>query len=184
MKQEPQKTEEIEESEMTDFERELAQAILYALEYRGFYDCGKYIDADLIARIRPLMQKQEQEAFDVDGTARDILKGARYVTGNQYPEDSYEYAAYKAGFESALGMVYRELTGTPKTQGKLQTIYSQGITEGERRGAERERKELDNWLVENQETVPVLTVNSRSQYDLKQMVSIHKSRKYLTTPRD
>lgn len=54
--------EEIEEHEMTDFERELAQAILGALEYRGFYDCGKYLDTSLIEHIRPLIHQELQKA--------------------------------------------------------------------------------------------------------------------------
>ena len=54
--------EEIEEHEMTPFESQLAQSILGALEYRGFYDCGKYLDTSLIEHIRPLLHQELQKA--------------------------------------------------------------------------------------------------------------------------
>jgi len=62
---------EIEEHEMTQFESKLAQAILGALEYRGFYDCGKYLDASLIEHIRPLLETERRQA---DERLRDVLK--------------------------------------------------------------------------------------------------------------
>lgn len=37
------------------FETQLPQAILGALEYRGFNDCGKYIDPTLWEHIKPLI---------------------------------------------------------------------------------------------------------------------------------
>lgn len=57
--------EEIDEEDMTEFERKLAQAILGALEHRGFYDCGKYLDSSLIEHIRlehirPLLTQYHQ----------------------------------------------------------------------------------------------------------------------------
>ena len=68
--------EEIEEHEMTDFERELAQAILGSLEYRGFYDCGKYLDTSFIEHIRPLfhqeLQKAREEAMAREKQIKDI----------------------------------------------------------------------------------------------------------------
>lgn len=57
-----QSDEEIEEHEMTPFEAQLAQRILAALEYRGFYDCGKYLDTSLIEHLRPLLTHLSQEA--------------------------------------------------------------------------------------------------------------------------
>jgi hypothetical protein len=57
------KSNEIEEHEMTSFDRELAQAILSALEYRGFYDCGKYLDASLIEYIRPILDAERAKAI-------------------------------------------------------------------------------------------------------------------------
>ena len=61
MKDPQKRVEEIVEEDMTEFERELAQAILTALEYRGFYDCGKYLDTSLIEHIRPLLAQLEEE---------------------------------------------------------------------------------------------------------------------------
>lgn len=58
--------EEIAEEDMTDFERNLAQAILGALEYRGFYDCGKYLDTLFIERIRPLLAQRERAVRERD----------------------------------------------------------------------------------------------------------------------
>lgn len=68
--------EEIEEHEMTDFERELAQAILSALEHRGFYDCGKYLDTSFIEHVRPLLRKALTEAHQagIDEAVEDLKK--------------------------------------------------------------------------------------------------------------
>jgi hypothetical protein len=76
--------EEINEEDMSLFERQLAQAILGALEYRGFYDCGKYLDASLIEHIRPLITTRDaqirREAFvegveAVENSIMDIYHG-------------------------------------------------------------------------------------------------------------
>lgn len=55
----------------------------------------------------------------------ELMTRARYVKGNQYPDGSEEYKAYQTGFESALAMVYIDLTGTPKSQGMLRTLLAQ-----------------------------------------------------------
>lgn len=44
-----------ESVEYTADEHKMAQAILGALEYRGFYDCGKYLDETIIDHIRPVI---------------------------------------------------------------------------------------------------------------------------------
>lgn len=75
----------------------------------------------------------------VEEKSTQILEGARYVTGNQYPEDSEEYKAYQSGFEAALAMVYIELTGTPKTIGKL----TQALQERDRIAREEIAKRIE-----------------------------------------
>ncbi len=57
-------TETTEAVEPTELERNLAQAILAALEYRGFYDCGKYLDDDLIEHIRPFLTTIRKETLE------------------------------------------------------------------------------------------------------------------------
>ncbi len=41
---------------------QFAQAILVALEYRGFYDCGKYLDDTIFESIEPLITEVEAGA--------------------------------------------------------------------------------------------------------------------------
>lgn len=41
------------EEGLKEIENTLPQAILGALEYRGFYDCGKYLDDDILEHIKP-----------------------------------------------------------------------------------------------------------------------------------
>lgn len=36
----------------------IAQSILGALEYRGFYDCGKYLDEDIIKSLEPYFKSE------------------------------------------------------------------------------------------------------------------------------
>lgn len=49
---------------------QMAQGILGKLEYRGFYDAGKYLDGDIIEAIEPfihnlLLQAKEQEKQEI-----------------------------------------------------------------------------------------------------------------------
>lgn len=124
---------DLEEDDLTHEEMELARAILGALEYRGFYDCGKYIDADLIARIRPLMQKQEQEAFDVEDFMWETKKDMQYLCGGYHPEFS----------EKLENRLIKFITDVKTSS------YRQGITEGEKRGAEKARNIIANLAIQN-----------------------------------
>lgn len=83
--------EEIEEDEMTPFEQNLAQAILSALEYRGFYDCGKYLDTSLIEHLRPILDAETKKAVEeVVRENSDKLWGEGYTAGILYERNRIE----------------------------------------------------------------------------------------------
>ena len=60
-------------TEKGDWRDELPQAILAALEYRGFYDCGKYLDDTFLEHIAPIIQK-EIEAAEKGERAYGVMK--------------------------------------------------------------------------------------------------------------
>lgn len=69
----------------------------------------------------------------VEEFTQEVLKAAKYITGEgQYSEGSDGQNDYRQGFTDALAMVNIELTGTPKSRGKL-TQRDQQIREEERR---------------------------------------------------
>lgn len=41
-----------------DWHAQLPQAILAALEYRGFYDAGKYLDDTILEHVAPIVEKE------------------------------------------------------------------------------------------------------------------------------
>ncbi len=84
---------EIEEHEMTPFESQLAQAILGALEYRGFYDCGKYLDTSFIEHIRPLLHQELLKARET--WLRDEivkLEGMKNFTMGTFTAEAWNHA--------------------------------------------------------------------------------------------
>lgn len=89
----------IDDHEMTDFERELAQAILGALEHRGFYDCGKYLDASLIEHIRPLVY-QDRASLHTNLVAAVEGKKRPISVDDLAVNDIHE--VYKDGYNAAL----------------------------------------------------------------------------------
>jgi len=96
---------EIEEHQMTPFEQNLAQAILSALEYRGFYDCGKYLDTSLIEHIRPLLEREKTtliEALEVKKLMHPL--GARME--NDYQEGRLD--GYIQGLSDAQALIRNE----------------------------------------------------------------------------
>lgn len=44
----------VEMIEKENPQNQITQAILGGMEYRGFYDCGKYLDEDIWERIKPI----------------------------------------------------------------------------------------------------------------------------------
>ena len=60
-----------DEAIINDLRRTLPQDILGAMEYRGFYDCGKYLDDSLFKGIEPrLRQALSQARADQDKISR------------------------------------------------------------------------------------------------------------------
>jgi len=67
--------------------------------------------------------------------AKELSEKVRYFAGKgQYDEEPERRSAYLDGVETAIGMMYIDLTGTPKSVGMLQnllsTAHSQGVEEG------------------------------------------------------
>jgi hypothetical protein len=55
--------------------------------------------------------------------AKTLSQKVRYFCGEgQYEKGSQEQQAYIDGVETAIGMMYIDLTGTPKTEGMLQNL--------------------------------------------------------------
>lgn len=66
----------------------LSQSILSALEYRGFYDSGKYLDDDISERIAPIILAFIQSEIDLAVSkerelAMDILEKEKSTWANQ-----------------------------------------------------------------------------------------------------
>jgi hypothetical protein len=104
---------EIEEHEMTPFEAKLAQAILGALEYRGFYDCGKYLDTSLIERIRPLLTQQGDTRYQQgrEDERERIEKYAGKVFGIEVViSEDLKNKDYIAGFEAGKLFMKEQIT--------------------------------------------------------------------------
>ena len=58
----------------------------------------------------------------VEETAKAIIEKVRYyATSHQYPDNSAKAKAYREGVNTAMAMLYIDLTGTPKVKGFLTT---------------------------------------------------------------
>lgn len=67
--------------------------------------------------------------------AKQLSEKVRYMAGKgQYVEEPERRTAYLDGVETAIGMMYIDLTGTPKTEGMLSkfrtTAYNSGMEQG------------------------------------------------------
>jgi hypothetical protein len=57
---------------------------------------------------------------EIEKFATELGEKVKYFSGQgQYEIDSIENKAYKDGVDTAIGMMYIDLTGTPKTDGML-----------------------------------------------------------------
>lgn len=66
------------------------------------------------------MNTPDTEWESVDEFAQKLSEKVRYFCGKgQYEENSDEQKAYIDGVETAIGMMYIDLTGTPKSKGML-----------------------------------------------------------------
>lgn len=59
----------------------IAQEILGKLEYRGFYDAGKYLDGDIIEAIEPFIHKLQQEAYEKG--KREFVEALKNTTSEE-----------------------------------------------------------------------------------------------------
>lgn len=62
------------DKELERVKAQLPQAILGALEYRGFDDCGKYLDEDIWEYTEPLLQSYAQSELRAFGEDIETLK--------------------------------------------------------------------------------------------------------------
>ena len=59
---------------------------------------------------------------NVEETAKEIIDKVKYYAiCNQYPDNSEEAKAYLEGINTAMAMLYIDLTGAPKAKGFLTT---------------------------------------------------------------
>lgn len=111
MTHQPSKSNEIEEHEMTAFERELAQAILGALVYRGFHDCGKYLDTSLIEHLRPILDAEREAAVEKERERiKDVVAS---VLAHYHPAKVRISDEKKIGAYEAIEMLSDKLSLTP-----------------------------------------------------------------------
>lgn len=69
--------------------------------------------------------EQPEEKEVVEKFARELSEKVRHFAGKgQYEEEPERRSAYLDGVETVIGMMYIDLTGTPKTKGMLQTLLT------------------------------------------------------------
>ena len=69
--------------EWEEMKGQIAQEILGKLEYRGFYDAGKYLDGDIIEAIEPFIRKLQQEARKVSDETKQFYYNRGYLDGRE-----------------------------------------------------------------------------------------------------
>lgn len=75
---------------------------------------------------------------------RDLSESVRYFANvNQYPIDSDEQKAYLEGVQTAIAMMYIDLTGTPKSEGMLAKFLHQEL----QKAREEQNKHIGNQLL-------------------------------------
>ncbi len=64
----------------------------------------------------------------IEEFAKELSEKVRYYAGKgQYPNDQVIQKAYLDGVETAIGMMYIDLTGTPKSEGMLAKFLHQEL---------------------------------------------------------
>ena len=87
---------------------------------------------------------------NVEETAKEIIDKVKYYAiCNQYPDNSEEAKAYLEGINTAMAMLYIDLTGAPKAKGFL-TTYAKTqrtalLTELRDSGLLEEKVEHQDW---------------------------------------
>ena len=98
----------------------------------------------------------------VEETAKAIIEKVRhYATPHQHPDNSAEAKAYLEGVNTAMAMLYIDLTGTPKVKGFLTTY------------AETQRLALLTELRESIQTIDFYGWNEQTQSMIKGKVQAH-----------
>jgi len=99
---------------------------------------------------------------ETEETAKATIEKVRhYATPHQHPDNSAEAKAYLEGVNTAMAMLYIDLTGTPKVKGFLTTY------------AETQRLALLTELRESIQTIDFYGWNEQTQSMIKGKVQAH-----------
>ena len=106
----------------------------------------------------------------VEAFTKELTKKVRHMAGEgQYTEEPERRSAYLDGVETALAMMYIDLTGTPKTKGMLHTALTT-IAQEER---ERILRKINSKTAPNQPDPYVSEFEEgydRALYDTMEMI--------------
>ena len=98
----------------------------------------------------------------IEETAKAIIeKVQHYATCHPYPNNSAVAKAYLEGINTAMAMLYIDLTGTPKVKGFLTTY------------AEVQRTALLTELRESIQTINLYDWNDQTQAMIKEEIKAH-----------
>ena len=99
---------------------------------------------------------------EAEETAKAIIEKVRhYATPHQHPDNSAEAKAYLEGVNTAMAMLYIDLTGTPKVKGFLTTY------------AETQRLALLTELTQTIQAIDFYGWNEQTQSKIKEKVQAH-----------
>lgn len=94
---------------LEELKEKLPQEILGALEYRGFYDCGKYLDETIYKHIEPILSQSLTEQHE-----RDVQSFREKVEGMKKNYVSDDYDEKLLGYDTALDELLANLDETEK----------------------------------------------------------------------
>ena len=94
----------------------------------------------------------------IEEFAKELSEKVRYYAGKgQYPNDQVIQKAYLDGVETAIGMMYIDLTGTPKSEGMLAKFLHQEL----QKAREEERDRILNNILKWSTTATVTETTGR-----------------------
>lgn len=96
---------------------------------------------------KPIPERVEEFAKNLSASVR------KFAGYGQYPDDGVEQKAYRDGVETAIGMMYIDITGTPKTSGMLVPL----LTETDQQARDEEKESKDSAYRERNMLVCALT---------------------------
>ena len=108
----------VEFDEKFQGQSELSQAILSALEYRGFYDAGKFLDYDIAEKISPIIKSfiTSLRAKDREDYKTRIV--GKIVEIRENPSLLYITPEYKAGWRECATDIIEFINSNSPSIGK------------------------------------------------------------------